>query len=95
MLALTAFFTRRLALGLLIESVGGNAEASRLSGIRSRGILIVVYAFCALCAGIAGLMISSNVVRAPTATTPACGSSSTPSSPSSSAAPPWPEAVSP
>lgn len=63
-LALTAFLTRRLALGLLIESVGGNAEASRLAGIRSRGVLLMVYAFCGLCAGIAGLMISSNVSSA-------------------------------
>ncbi|GIH93571.1 ABC transporter permease [Planobispora siamensis] len=63
-LAITAFLTRRLALGLLIESVGGNATASRLAGIRSRGLIITVYAFCALCAGIAGLMISSNVSSA-------------------------------
>jgi ribose/xylose/arabinose/galactoside ABC-type transport system permease subunit len=63
-LALTAFLTRRLALGLLIESVGGNAEASRLAGIRSRGLIVMVYAFCALCAGVAGLMISSNVSSA-------------------------------
>ena len=52
------------ALGLLVESVGGNAEASRLVGIRARGIKIMVYVFCALCAGIAGLMISSNVAVA-------------------------------
>jgi simple sugar transport system permease protein len=64
LVALTAFLTRRLALGLLIESVGGNAEAGRLSGIRSRGLTITVYAFCALCAGIAGLMVSSNVSSA-------------------------------
>ncbi|MFC4536742.1 ABC transporter permease [Sphaerisporangium dianthi] len=64
LVALTAFLTRRLALGMFIEAVGGNAEASRLSGIRSRGVLIVVYTFCALCAGIAGLMISSNVSSA-------------------------------
>ncbi|MEV0595345.1 ABC transporter permease [Nonomuraea cavernae] len=63
-LAVTAFLTRRLALGMLIESVGGNAEASRLAGIRSRGIVIMVYAFAALCAGIAGLMFSSNVSSA-------------------------------
>ncbi|MBE3012625.1 ABC transporter permease [Microbispora sp. NEAU-D428] len=63
-LALTAFLTRRLALGLLIESVGGNAEASRLAGISARGVLMMVYAFCGLCAGIAGLMISSNVSSA-------------------------------
>jgi simple sugar transport system permease protein len=64
LVALTGFLTRRLALGMFIESVGGNAEASRLSGIRSRGVLIVVYTFCGLCAGIAGLMISSNVSSA-------------------------------
>ncbi|UBU11088.1 ABC transporter permease [Nonomuraea gerenzanensis] len=63
-LAISAFLTRRLALGMLIESVGSNAEASRLAGIRSRGILIMVYAFAALCAGVAGLMISSNVSSA-------------------------------
>ncbi|RJL32731.1 ABC transporter permease [Bailinhaonella thermotolerans] len=63
-LTLTAFLTRRLALGLLIEAVGGNAEASRLAGIRSRGVLIMVYTFAGLCAGIAGLMISSNVSSA-------------------------------
>ncbi|MGW0805076.1 ABC transporter permease [Nonomuraea sp. NPDC002799] len=63
-LAVTTFLTRRLALGMLIESVGGNAEASRLAGIRSRGIIIMVYAFAALCAGVAGLMISSNVSSA-------------------------------
>ncbi|MEU4575890.1 ABC transporter permease [Nonomuraea sp. ATR24] len=63
-LAITAFLTRRLALGLLIESVGGNAEASRLAGIRARGIIVMVYAFAALCAGVAGLMISSNVSSA-------------------------------
>ncbi|WP_329082337.1 ABC transporter permease [Streptosporangium sp. NBC_01469] len=62
--ALTAFLTRRLALGLLIESVGGNAEASRLAGISARGVIVTVYTFCALCAGIAGLMISSNVSSA-------------------------------
>ncbi|MGI5274528.1 ABC transporter permease [Nonomuraea sp. CA-218870] len=63
-LAITAFLTRRLALGVLIESVGGNAEASRLAGIRARGIIVMVYAFAALCAGVAGLMISSNVSSA-------------------------------
>jgi simple sugar transport system permease protein len=59
--ALTAALIRRSALGLLIESVGGNAEASRLVGIRSRGVITMVYVFCAFCAGIAGLMVSSNV----------------------------------
>jgi simple sugar transport system permease protein len=62
--ALTMLLTRRTALGMLVESVGGNAEASRLAGIRSRRILLLVYVFTGLCAGIAGLMISSNVSSA-------------------------------
>ncbi len=59
--ALSALLVRRSALGLLLEAVGGNAEASRLTGIRSRRLVWLVYIFCALTAGIAGLMISSNV----------------------------------
>ncbi|MEU3463773.1 ABC transporter permease [Streptomyces sp. NPDC006733] len=63
-LVLTGLVVRRTALGLLLESVGGNKEASRLVGIRARGLTIAVYAFCALCAAGAGLMISSNVTAA-------------------------------
>jgi simple sugar transport system permease protein len=58
---LAALLVRRSALGMLIESVGGNAEASRLAGIRSRRIVLMVYVFAALCAGIAGLIVSSDV----------------------------------
>ncbi|NLT56348.1 MAG: ABC transporter permease [Actinomycetales bacterium] len=64
MTLLAVLFTRRTALGMLIEAVGSNAEASRLSGIRSRRYTLLVYVFCALCAGIAGLMVSSNVSSA-------------------------------
>jgi simple sugar transport system permease protein len=60
----TLALTRRTALGLLVESVGGNAEASRLAGVRAQRIKIMVYVFCALCAGIAGLMNSSNLAAA-------------------------------
>ena len=62
--ALTWALTRRSALGMLIESVGGNAEASRLAGIRSRRFMLFVYAFSAFCAGIAGFMVTSNVSSA-------------------------------
>jgi galactofuranose transport system permease protein len=57
----TLALTRRTALGLLVESVGGNSEASRLAGIRARRIKLMVYAVCGLCAAIAGLMNSSNL----------------------------------
>ncbi|MET7646064.1 ABC transporter permease [Streptomyces sp. NPDC005426] len=62
--ALTALLTRRSALGMLIESVGGNPTASRLVGIRAAGLLTLVYVFSAVCATVAGLMISSNVSSA-------------------------------
>ncbi|WP_206422629.1 ABC transporter permease [Nocardioides pantholopis] len=58
--ALTALLTRRTALGMLIESVGINPEASRLAGVRSRTIIWTVYAFSGLCSGIAGLVIAAN-----------------------------------
>jgi ribose/xylose/arabinose/galactoside ABC-type transport system permease subunit len=56
--------TRKTALGLFIESVGCNPAASRLSGIRAKTVLAAVYMFCGLCAGIAGLILSSNVASA-------------------------------
>ena len=59
--ALAVALTRRSALGMLVESVGGNSEASRLAGVRSRRITMMVYVFSALCAGIAGFMITSYV----------------------------------
>ena len=62
--ALAAVLTRRTALGTLIEAVGINPVASRLAGLRSRNIIWIVYIFSAVCAAIAGLMISSNVTAA-------------------------------
>ncbi|GAA3762927.1 ABC transporter permease [Salinactinospora qingdaonensis] len=51
---------RRTALGLLIEAIGGNAEAGRLAGIRATGLTVAAYTFCGLCAGLAGIIISAN-----------------------------------
>lgn len=59
-LVLTALLTRRTALGMLIEAVGINPEASRLAGVRSRTIIWTVYAFSGLCSGIAGVVIAAN-----------------------------------
>ena len=59
-----AVLTRRTALGTLIEAVGINPVASRLAGIRARNIIWIVYVFSAVCAALAGLMISSNVTAA-------------------------------
>jgi ribose/xylose/arabinose/galactoside ABC-type transport system permease subunit len=62
--AVSALVVRRTALGVLLEAVGGNARASRLAGVRWRGLIWLAYAFCGLTAGLAGLMISSNTSAA-------------------------------
>ena len=62
--AIIALLTRKTALGLFIEAIGINPVASRLAGVRARTITFAVYAVCSLCAGIAGLIISSNVKSA-------------------------------
>ncbi|MEU3454669.1 ABC transporter permease [Micromonospora sp. NPDC006766] len=61
---LIATVTRRTALGLIIESVGGNARASRLAGIRSGRITFLVYVLSAACAAVAGFMMTANVSSA-------------------------------
>jgi galactofuranose transport system permease protein len=63
-LAIVTLVVRRSALGMLLESVGGNDEASRLAGIRARGLTVLVYVVSAVCAGVAGLIISSDVASA-------------------------------
>ncbi|MBP2389970.1 ABC transporter permease [Aeromicrobium fastidiosum] len=62
--AAVALVVRRTALGLLIQAVGINPEASRLAGVRSRSIVWTVYVFVAICAAVAGLMIASNTKAA-------------------------------
>jgi simple sugar transport system permease protein len=59
-----ALITRRTALGMFIESVGINPEASRQAGVRARGLLFAVYTFCAFCAAIAGLILTANTAAA-------------------------------
>jgi ribose/xylose/arabinose/galactoside ABC-type transport system permease subunit len=58
---ITWTLTRRTALGLFIESVGINFRSSRFSGINEKKVKLLVYAFCGFCAGIAGLVASSNI----------------------------------
>lgn len=54
----------RTALGLFIQAIGINPAAARLAGVRERLITVCVYAFCGFTAGVAGLLISSNVKSA-------------------------------
>lgn len=61
---ITYILLKKTALGMYIEAVGINARASRLVGIKSVRIRFLAYAFCGLCAGIAGLIASSRIYSA-------------------------------
>jgi simple sugar transport system permease protein len=60
-LLITWLMTRKTAIGMFIESVGINFRSSFYSGIDEKRIKLLVYTFCGFCAGIAGLVASSNV----------------------------------
>ena len=51
-------------LGLFIRAIGINPLAARIAGVRARPITLCLYGFCGLMAGLAGLIISSNVKSA-------------------------------
>jgi simple sugar transport system permease protein len=54
----------RSALGLFIQSVGINPTAARVAGVQAKRLVLGAYAVCGLCAGMAGLLISSNIKSA-------------------------------
>jgi galactofuranose transport system permease protein len=62
--AFTWAITRKTAVGLFVEAVGDNETASRFSGINTRLVKMVVYAFSGMCAGVAGLIATSNIKAA-------------------------------
>lgn len=53
--------TRRTALGMFIESVGINARSSFYSGVDEKLVKMFAYIVCGFCAGMAGLVASSNI----------------------------------
>lgn len=61
---LTALLMQRTALGLFIQTVGINPVAARLAGVHTAAIVCFVYVYCSLGAGLAGLMIASNIKSA-------------------------------
>ena len=58
----------RTALGRSFFAVGGNERAARMSGIRVDRVKMFVYMFSGFCAGIVGLVISSELMAAHPAT---------------------------
>lgn len=62
--AVLYFGTTRSAIGLFIQAAGINPPAARLAGVKARRLVIGAYAACGLLAGLAGLLICSNVKSA-------------------------------
>jgi len=52
------------AYGQSVYAVGGNEEASRLAGIRTRLVMASAYALSGLCAGVAGVITASQLSSA-------------------------------
>jgi galactofuranose transport system permease protein len=54
----------RTALGLFIRAIGGNPLAAHVAGVPARLITIGLYVFCGVSAGLAAILVSSNVKSA-------------------------------
>lgn len=54
-------FTRFTSAGLLIQATGNNPTASRYAGVNVKRVKFMVYIFCGLCAGLAGLLNTAEV----------------------------------
>jgi galactofuranose transport system permease protein len=54
----------RTAIGLFIECTGDNETASRYSGVNTNVVKLTVYAICSFCAGIAGLIVTTDIKAA-------------------------------
>ena len=60
--AAVMLFVRKTAFGTFVESVGINPSASRLSGINSKVIILIVFALTGFLSGISGLIYSSRIM---------------------------------
>ncbi|MGY5449784.1 ABC transporter permease [Agarivorans sp. MS3-6] len=59
--SLTFLVLKKTALGLFISSIGANPTASYFAGIREPQIKVLVYVFSGLCAGLAGMILTSDI----------------------------------
>ena len=59
--AAVMIFVRKTAFGTFVESVGVNPSASRVTGLKSDRIIMIVYTLTGFLSGIAGLIYSSRI----------------------------------
>lgn len=60
--ALVWVLVRRSALGLMLEAIGMDSRASRLAGVKRRGLQLTVYSVSGLLAGVAGVFATASVM---------------------------------
>jgi len=63
---ITALILKFTAVGTFVQAVGINRKAARISGFNSSKIILICYAVCGLCAGIAGIVATSRIYSADT-----------------------------
>ncbi|RYE10972.1 MAG: ABC transporter permease [Hyphomicrobiales bacterium] len=61
LMVLVTLLVRRTAIGLFVQAIGVNRAAASLAGIRSRMLLMLVYALSGLCAAIAGIVVAADI----------------------------------
>ncbi len=61
--ALMVLFCRKTSFGMFVESVGVNASASRVSGLNSSRIIMIVFILTGFLSGISGLIYSSRIMQ--------------------------------
>lgn len=61
LLVVTALLVRTTALGLLIEAVGVNRLSSAAAGVNAPVVLVAVYAWCGVCAAVAGVIVTADI----------------------------------
>lgn len=59
--AIAGFVMSRTTLGRQIYAIGGNEEAARLSGVRVKRVLLIVYTLCGMLAGLGGVIVCSQL----------------------------------
>ncbi len=58
---IAAYILRRTVFGRYIYAVGSNEEATRLSGINVNRVKLMVYTFCGLLTGLAGMILAARL----------------------------------
>ncbi|HEV8290975.1 MAG TPA: ABC transporter permease, partial [Tepidisphaeraceae bacterium] len=61
---IVVFAQTRTPAGLFIEATGDNETASRYSAVNTRAVKLLVYSVCAVCAGMAGLIVTADIKAA-------------------------------